>query len=96
MYQLIYASYLDVRYYCVFIRSYISSPLPGGPAWGMRLNAPVERHHLDGRLGGFGALVAEPPSGAVECLLLVEHGEHSEYHRYVTLGIEVRDPLGDT
>lgn len=46
-----------------------------------------EANHVDCSFGSFGAFVAESSSGAVESLLLVVDGEHSEY--YGTLGVEV-------
>ncbi len=61
----------------------------------LTLHRTVEGYHLYGCLGSFGAFVAEPASRAVESLLLVKHGEHSEYHRDVAFGIQVGYALGD-
>ena len=51
--------------------------------------------HLDGGLGGLGTLVAQRATGTVEGILLIVHGEDSENHRDVAIGVEGGDTLGD-
>ena len=49
--------------------------------------------HIDGRGGGFVALVAVTASAAVQSLLHVVHGQHTEGDGHVPLDLQLRDAL---